>query len=111
HWPMTSGTAAAGVTTTARSTFSGTAPTLGYALMPSTPGRLGLTGKTVPPKGLWIRFHSSVRPTLLGVSVAPITATFFGEKITSSGWRSWRRTSWARSVVAGGAGLPGVGAV
>ena len=74
----------------------------GYALIPSTLGRFGLTGKTVPPNGLLIRFHSSVRPTLLGVSVAPITATFRGAKITSSGWRSCRSTSWARSVVAGG---------
>ena len=30
--------------------------------MPSTLGRLGLTGKTVPPKGLLIRFQRIVRP-------------------------------------------------
>ena len=54
--------------------------------MPSTLGRLGLTGKTVPPKGLLIRFHSTVRPTLPGFSVAPMTATVFGAKNTSNGW-------------------------
>ena len=48
---------------------------LGYALIPSTLGRFGLTGKTVPPNGLLIRFHRIVRPTLPAFSVAPITAT------------------------------------
>ena len=56
--------------------------------MPSTLARLGLTGKTVPPKGLLIRFHSTVRPTLPSFSVAPITATFLGAKIASRGCRS-----------------------
>jgi len=40
----------------------------------------------VPPKGFVTRFHSRVRPTLPGFSVAPITATVLGEKKTSSGW-------------------------
>ena len=38
------GTVAAGVTTTARSTGSGTSAIVGYALIPSTLGRFGLTG-------------------------------------------------------------------
>src|SRR5438477_5055980 len=42
-------------------------------------------GKTVPPNGLDIRFQRMVRPTLPGVSVAPITATFWGEKNTFRG--------------------------
>ena len=42
--------------------------------------RLGLIGKTVPPKGLLIRFQRIVRPTLPAVSVAPMTATVFGAK-------------------------------
>ena len=83
---MTPGIAGAGVMITARSTSAGTALTLGYALIPSTLGRLRFTGKTVPPKGVLMRFHRIVRPTLPGVSVAPITATFSGEKNTSSGW-------------------------
>ena len=56
----------------------GKSRTLGYALMPSTFGRLELTGKTVPPKGLLSRFHSTERPTLPGRSEAPITATLWG---------------------------------
>ena len=64
----------------------------------STLERLGFTGKTVPPNGLLSRFQSSVRPTLLAVSVAPITATVDGEKIASSGCRSCRRTSCDKSV-------------
>ena len=44
HSPMTWGTVGAGVTTTARLTGSGTAAMLGYDRMPSTFGRLGLTG-------------------------------------------------------------------
>ena len=35
-------------------------------------------GKTVPPKGLVIKFQSRVLPTLPGFSVAPITATVLG---------------------------------
>ena len=66
--------------------------------MPSTLGRLGLTGKTVPPKGLLIRFHRMVRPTLPWVSVAPMTATVLGAKMASSGWRVYCRTSWAGSM-------------
>src|SRR6266487_3731426 len=65
--------------------------------MPRIEGRLGLTGKTVPPKGLEIRFQRMVRPTLPCVSVAPMTATFFGAKIASSGLASNLRTSAARS--------------
>ena len=53
--------------------------------MPRTLGRLRLTGKTVPPKGLEIRFQRIVRPTLPSRSVAPITATLRGEKMQSRG--------------------------
>jgi hypothetical protein len=52
-----------------------------------------LTGKTVPPKGLLMRFQRIVRPTLPVASVAPTTATVFGAKNTSSGPRSWRKKS------------------
>jgi hypothetical protein len=53
--------------------------------MPSTLARLGLIGYTVPPNGLLIKFHKTVRPTLPNFSVAPIKATFFGAKNVSSG--------------------------
>src|SRR5688572_14401055 len=53
--------------------------------MPSTLGRLSLTGKTMPPNGLLTRFQITLRPTLPGVSVAPITATACGAKKTSIG--------------------------
>src|SRR5213079_1089304 len=65
--------------------------------MPSTLGRLALTGKTVPPKGWLTRFHSRDRPTLFGASLAPITATFAGAKKNPSGWPRWWRISWAGS--------------
>src|SRR5512147_1148980 len=59
--------------------------------MPNRLGRLGLIGKTVPPKGLLIRFHRIVRPTLPTFSVAPTTATFFGAKIAlREGCDIWR---------------------
>ena len=61
--------------------------------MPSTLPRFGLTGKTVPPNGVLIRFHSVVRPTLPAFSVAPITAMLFGVKKTSRGC-SLRRASF-----------------
>ena len=35
--------------------------------MPSTLGGCGLTGNTVPPNGLLMRFQSTVRPTLPGL--------------------------------------------
>ena len=44
HSPIIAGTVGAGVTMTARSTGSGTSPRRGYALIPSTFGRFGLTG-------------------------------------------------------------------
>ena len=44
HSAITPGTVGAGVTTTARSTGSGTAAIVGYARIPSTLGRFGLTG-------------------------------------------------------------------
>ena len=78
-----------GVMITARSTSSGIAETEGYAFTPRTLGRFGFTGYTVPPNGLVTRFHSRVRPTVPGFSVAPMTATVFGEKKTSSGWLRW----------------------
>ncbi len=53
--------------------------------MPSTLGRLALTGKTMPPNGLLTRFQITLRPTLPGVSVAPITAIALGVKKTSIG--------------------------
>ena len=87
HCSITDGTLAAGVTTTAKSTFSGTAAIFGYAFIPSTFARLGFTGNTVPPKGLLTRFQSRVRPTLPRASVAPITAILRGSKIASSGRR------------------------
>src|SRR5690242_12233931 len=76
--PITPGAAAAGVTITARSTFSGTAATSGQQGTPSTLRRLGLTGYTGPPNGVRSRLLSTVRPTLPGVSVAPTTATLRG---------------------------------
>ena len=88
HSRITPGTTFAGVMTTARSIRSGTAATLGYALTPRTLARFALTGKTVPPKGFVNRFQSTVRPTLPGVSLAPMTATLRGAKNTSSGWRA-----------------------
>ena len=42
--PMMPGMIAAGVVTTTRSGFSGRLASLGYALIPSTLGRVGLTG-------------------------------------------------------------------
>src|SRR5436190_647203 len=94
-WPhswITFGTDGAGVTTTARSTGSGTSRTLLYARIPSTLLRFGLMGNTVPPNGVLIRFHNVVRPTLPGFSVAPITAMFRGVKKTSSGCTPCSRT-------------------
>lgn len=71
--------------------------------MPSTLGRFGFTGTTVPPNG-WVRtFHISVRPTVPGLSVAPITATRRGEKIASSPGRSSGRMSLAGSSRIAGA--------
>jgi hypothetical protein len=49
--------------------------------MPRILARLGLTGKTVPPNRLLMRFQITVRPTLPAFSVAPITATVLGEKM------------------------------
>src|SRR5687768_12257050 len=65
--------------------------------MPRMLSRLGLTGRTAPPNGLLIRFHSTVLPTLPFLSVAPMTATERGRKSGSSGWRLERRTSDALS--------------
>ncbi len=55
----------------------------------------------VPPNGVEIRLWSSVRPTLPGVSVAPMTATVRGAKNASSGCLSWRNTSCARLAAVG----------
>src|SRR5512142_729910 len=60
-------------------------------------GRLGLTGKTVPPNGLLMRFQRIVRPTDPSFSVAPMTATDCGLKIASSGRLPTPSTSRARS--------------
>src|SRR5271157_3535452 len=83
HSPIRSGTVGAGVATMARSTRSGTAPMRGWALIPSTLRRFGLTGKMGPPNGLFIRFHTIVRPMLPAFSVAPMTAMFWGVKNAS----------------------------
>jgi hypothetical protein len=85
HSRTIDGTMAAGVTMTARSTRSGTAAIAGYARTPRMLEYFGFTGYTVPPNGLLIRFHKMVRPTVPGRSVAPTTATVFGEKSASSG--------------------------
>ncbi len=61
-----------------------------HALMPSTLGRFGLIGNTVPPNGLLIRFQRIVRPTLSARSVAPMTAMLRGAKIASSGCSNWK---------------------
>src|SRR5271165_2774114 len=97
-----SGTVSAGVVTTTRSTLSGRSETFGYSLMPSTFGRLELTGNTVPPNGLLSRFHNTERPTLPARSVAPTTATLRGAKNGSSGWLSERYTSDEGSAFAHG---------
>ena len=55
--------------------FTRTAAIFGQDLIPSTFDRFVLTGETVTPKGLPIRFRRTVRPTEPAVSVAPITAT------------------------------------
>jgi len=47
HSRISPGAEGAGVTSTARSTAAGTSATVGYALMPSTLSRFGLTGNTV----------------------------------------------------------------
>src|SRR5271157_4503090 len=83
HSPIRSGTVGAGVATMARSTRSGTSPMRGWALIPSTLRRFGLTGKMGPPNGLFIRFHTIVRPMLPAFSVAPMTAMFWGVKNAS----------------------------
>ncbi len=92
HSPMIPGTVGAGVTITARSIGSGKADTRGYALTPSTFGRFGLTGNTVPPNGLLKRFQRMVLPTLPAASVAPTMATVLGLKIGSRSLRVVRRT-------------------
>ena len=98
HSPTTPGTVAAGVAITARSTGSGTSAMVGYALIPSTFARFGLTGNTVPPNGLPIRFQSTVRPTLPAFSLAPTTATDRGANSASSGLRRVYNTSCAWST-------------
>src|SRR3954468_12913972 len=63
--------------------------------MPRTLPLLALTGKTVPPNGLVIRFQRTVRPTLPSRSVAPTTATLRGEKKPCSGCRMSPRKRFA----------------
>src|SRR5215467_13831348 len=104
HSRMTPGTVAAGVTTTARSTGSGTSPIEAQALIPRTFRRFALTGYTAPPNGLVRRFHSTVRPTLPARSVAPITATLRGAKNTSSSCRFSPRSRSAVESAAPAAG-------
>src|SRR6476646_271017 len=66
-------------------------------------------GKIVAPEGCSIRFRSTVRPTLAGFSVAPITATVLGWKIGASGLGGQEGTvdSWPRlsCAVPGGGGI------
>ena len=83
HSPIRSGTIGAGVATMARSIGSSRSPMRGWVLIPSTLRRLGLTGKTVPPNGLFIRFDTIVRPMLPAFSVAPMTAMVWGVKNAS----------------------------
>src|SRR5512140_1903489 len=66
---------------------------LEYDLIPRTLDLREFTGKTVPPKGLLIRFQRTVRPTLPASSVAPFMATVRGEKKTFSGCVLRRRMS------------------
>ncbi len=99
----TPGTVGAGVAITARSISSGIVPTAGYDLMPKTLERFGLTGKTVPPKGLVTRFQTRERPTLPSRSEAPMTATERGLKNTSRGCRRRLRMSCADSTAGWGA--------
>jgi len=77
--------------------FTRTAAIFGQDLIPSTFDRFVLTGETVTPKGLPIRFRRTERLTEPAVSVAPITATVSAAKKTSSGWRK-RKMSWAGSA-------------
>jgi hypothetical protein len=65
----------------------------------------------VPPKGLLIRFHSTVRPTLPSCSVAPITAMLFGAKIARSASRSKCSTSSVRSATSPGLGVADFGLI
>jgi hypothetical protein len=55
-------------------------------------------GKIVAPEGCSIRLRSTVRPTLAGFSVAPMTATVLGWKIGASGLGGQKGTvdSWPR---------------
>src|SRR6476646_5031379 len=66
-------------------------------------------GKIVAPEGCSIRFRSTVRPTLAGFSVGPITATVLGWKIGASGLGGHKGTvdSWPRgsSAVPGSDGI------
>ena len=55
--------------------------------MPSTLGRLGLTGKTVPPNGLPIRFHRSARRRYRPLARADHGDRSAVRKIASSGGR------------------------
>src|SRR5665213_384491 len=104
HSATSWGTALAGVTMTAKSTGSLMPRMLGKALSPKTPACLGLTGKTNPFLGACIRLLNKVRPTAPSLSVAPITATFFGSKkdFKGLGQGRARKTSWERSTKPGG---------
>src|SRR5579864_6938084 len=55
-------------------------------------------GKIVAPEGCSIKLRSTVRPTLAGFSVAPMTATVLGWKIGASGLGGHEGTvnSWLR---------------
>ena len=88
------GTVAAGVAMTARSIGALIAPIPEYAFCPRTVGRFGFTGYTRRLKA-W-RFSIRARPTLPGVSPAPITATDSGANIASKIGRS------STSMTAGG---------
>ncbi len=105
HSRMTPGTVAAGVTTTARSSLPGASVSEGYVGTPNTSRRCGFTPQSAPGKPPLTRFSTTVRPTLPSRSVAPITATDLGRKMTSSGLGSPRRTSCERSVRKSGAAV------
>ena len=97
HSAIRPGTDGGGVTITARSIRPGISRSVGIGAHAKDVVALGVDGQTVPPNGLLIRFHSTVRPTLPSFSVAPMTATERGRKIASSGLLVARRTSDALS--------------
>src|SRR5512137_527115 len=77
HASITSGTAAAGMNTIARSTASGRSPTLLNTGSPQIVEAEGLTGYS-RSGNLTFRLLTSANPPLRGSSEAPMTATLLG---------------------------------